>query len=117
MILKFVFLYKNSNKDYFLNIMQNLANEFDLKHSNITLDNEFLFFVNGNNDNLSLFADNISNRLPLSLYFIFKSVDVVKEMPKECFFTLDKNSSSFDFDLIELNNIKDIDGEHFCDIF
>ncbi|RDU56650.1 hypothetical protein [Helicobacter sp. MIT 99-5507] len=117
MILKFVFLYKNSNKDYFLKIMQNLANEFDLKHSNMTLDSEFLFFVNGNDDNLGLFADSISNRIPLSLYFIFKSVDVVKEIPKESLSILDKSSSSFDFDLIELNNIKDIDGEYFCDIF
>ena len=115
MILKFVFLYKHSNKNYFLNIMQNLANEFDLKHSNMTLDDEFLFFVNGNDENLSLFADNISKKIPLSLYFIFKSVDVVKEMPKANH--LDKSALLFDFDLVELNNIKDLNGEYFCDIF
>lgn len=117
MILKFIFLYKHSNKDYFLKIMQESASSFDLKHYDMILGDELLFFVNGSDENLGLFANQILNKIPLSLYFILKSVEVAKEMTKKYSSILDTQTSTFDFDLNETINIKDIDGEHFCDIF
>ena len=52
MILKFTFLYKNSNKNYFLKIMQNIATSYDLKHYDMIVGDELLFFINGNEENL-----------------------------------------------------------------
>ncbi|RAX53823.1 hypothetical protein CCY99_05420 [Helicobacter sp. 16-1353] len=117
MILKFIFLYKHSNKDYFLKIMRKTATGLDLKHYDMILGNELLFFVNGDDENLSNFATQISYKIPLSLYFILKSVEVSKEMMKGYSSTIDEQSCTFDFDLSETINIKDINGEQFCDIF
>ncbi len=117
MILKFSFLYKKSNKNYFLRIMQSLAFDYDLKHYDMIVGEELLFFVNGNEENLKSFSDDISSKLPLSLYFIFKSVEVVKDMSKEYSKNIEFDTSCFDFDVEELKNIKNINGEKFCDIF
>lgn len=117
MILKFIFLYKHSNKDYFLKLLQNTATKFDLRHYNMLLNNECLFFVNGNEENLSLFANQISFHIPLSIYFILKSVEVSKEMAKSHLPDIAKQTSTFDFNLIETLNIKDINSPNFCDIF
>lgn len=117
MILKFVFLYKKSNKDYFLKIMQNTADECDLKHYYMILNDELIFFVNGNEDNLATFSTSLSLKMPLSLYFIFKSVEISKDMIKKYETSLDSNTTLFDFNLEETLSIKDSKSEHFCDIF
>lgn len=117
MILKFVFLYKKSNKDYFLKIMQNTADECDLKHSYMILNDELIFFVNGNEENLNTFSASLSLKIPLSLYFIFKSVEVSKDMIKNYAISLNSNTTLFDFNLEETLCIKDTKSKHFCDIF
>lgn len=117
MILKFVFLYKKSNKDYFLKIMQNTADECDLKHYDMILNDELIFFVNGTEENLNTFSTLLSSKMPLSLYFIFKSVEVSKDMMKSYSSSLDSNTTLFDFNLEETLHIKDSKREEFCDIF
>ncbi len=117
MILKFTFLYKNSNKNYFLKIMQNIATSYDLKHYDMIVGDELLFFINGNEENLLSFSNSISAKLPLSLYFIFKSVEVAHDMSKQYSSNIQSNASCFDFDVEELMAIKNTKSEQFCDIF
>lgn len=97
--------------------MQNIATECDLKHYDMFLHNELLFFVNGREENLSLFATRLQSEIPLSLYFIFKNVEVAKNMTKEYSTNITKNTCSFDFSLGEINAIKDINNINFCNIF
>ena len=117
MILKFTFLYKNSNKNYFLKIMHNLATSYNLKHYDMIVGDELLFFINGNEENLLSFSNSISAKLPLSLYFIFKSVEVAHDMSKQYSSNIQSNASCFDFDVEELMAIKNTKSEQFCDIF
>lgn len=78
---------------------------------------ELLFFINGTEENLSTFADKIPLSLPLSLYFIFKSVEVSKEMTKNYASNITRQTTLFDLSLEEMRLIQDSKEEHFCDIF
>ncbi|MGX2983692.1 hypothetical protein [Helicobacter sp. 23-1045] len=79
MTLKFTFFYSDLNKDYFLGLLQKIAQNFGLEvcveFSDKTLD----FYASG--ENLGDFASALTKEIPLSLYFRFKSVEVC-EAPK-----------------------------------
>ncbi|WP_181881774.1 hypothetical protein [Helicobacter sp. MIT 14-3879] len=100
-----------------MKIMQNTASKYELKHYDMVINDELLFFVNGSEENLNDFALALQTEVPLSLYFILKSVEVAKDMSKDYSNDIIKNTSTFDFSINEINEIKDLESPNFCDIF
>ena len=80
MTLKFTFFYSDSNKDYFLGLLQKIAQNFGVKCGAKFGDEVLEFYASG--EDLGDFASALTNEIPLSLHFRFKSVEVC-EMPKD----------------------------------
>lgn len=77
MTLKFTFFCKNANIDYFLGLLQKIAQNFGVE-SCVDFGAESLdFYASG--ENLGDFATALTNEIPLSLYFRFKNVEVCEK--------------------------------------
>lgn len=77
MTLKFTFFCKNANIDYFLGLLQKIAQNFGVE-SCVDFGVESLdFYASG--ENLGDFATALTNEIPLSLYFRFKNVEVCEK--------------------------------------
>ena len=77
MTLKFTFFCKNANIDYFLGLLQKIAQNFGVE-SCVDFGTESLdFYASG--ENLGDFATALTNEIPLSLYFRFKNVEVCEK--------------------------------------
>lgn len=77
MTLKFTFFCKNANVDYFLGLLQKIAQNFGVE-SCVDFGAESLdFYASG--ENLGDFATALTNEIPLSLYFRFKNVEVCEK--------------------------------------
>lgn len=77
MTLKFTFFCKNANIDYFLGLLQKIAQNFGVE-SCVDFGVESLdFYASG--ENLGDFATALTNEIPLSLYFRFKNAEVCEK--------------------------------------
>lgn len=77
MTLKFTFFCKNANIDYFLGLLQKIAQNFGVE-SCVDFGAESLdFYASG--ENLGDFATALTNEIPLSLYFRFKNAEVCEK--------------------------------------
>lgn len=77
MTLKFIFFCKNANIDYFLGLLQKIAQNFGVE-SCVDFGVESLdFYASG--ENLGDFATALTNEIPLSLYFRFKNAEVCEK--------------------------------------
>lgn len=111
MTLKFTFLHKDSNLDYFLNLLVAVAEKIGVKYT-YKIDSEKLYFF-AKKESLQEFIDALQGAIPLSLYFKIICVESCEEhIDFHCDF---KHSKIFTLDTI--NAIKNPQSPHFCDVF
>ena len=111
MTLQFTFLHKDSNLDYFLNLLVAVAEQFSVEYA-YKIDSEKLYFF-AKKESLQDFIDALQGAIPLSLYFKIVGVESYeKDIDFHCDF---KHSRIFTLDTI--NAIKNPQSPHFCDIF
>lgn len=111
MILKFTFFYKDSNLNYFLNVILKVAKNYNIKSAYEISDENLYFFASG--ENLQDFANALERAIPMSLYFKIKDVELCKK-------DIDFNANLQDCEIFmidEINAIKNPQSPHFCDIF
>ncbi len=115
MTLKFSFFYKHSNKDYFLGLLQKVANAHSVEIRAEVRDEILCVFASAENaEILGAFVDTLESEIPLSLYFRLKSVELY-EKP----LSAEKVAQNLEniFSISEINTIKNPSDSRFCDIF
>lgn len=111
MTLKFTFFYKDSNLNYFLNVILKVAKNYNIKSAYEISDENLYFFASG--ENLQDFANALERAIPMSLYFKIKDVELCKK-------DIDFNANLQDCEIFmidEINAIKNPQSPHFCNIF
>lgn len=111
MTLKFTFFYKDSNLNYFLNVILKVAKNYNIKSAYEISDENLYFFASG--ENLQDFANALEKAIPMSLYFKIKDVELCKK-------DIDFNANLQDCEIFmidEINAIKNPQSPYFCDIF
>lgn len=111
MTLKFTFFYKDSNLNYFLNVILKVAKNYNIKSAYEISDENLYFFASG--ENLQDFANALEKAIPMSLYFKIKDVELCKK-------DIDFNANLQDCEIFmidEINAIKNPQSPHFCNIF
>ncbi|RXK00349.1 hypothetical protein CRU98_04110 [Arcobacter sp. CECT 8986] len=114
MILKFSFDY-NSNNNALIYFLQNIVSKTKLENK-IVRQKDIVLYVEGNEEELISFSDELAATLPMSIFLKNNTAEVVPEIPQVDSIKVDKNKE-FAFCASCLKQIEDSSNEDFYNPF